>query len=507
MKNILKSLRQIGKPVDRSSSELVRQAPSSPAMLDVSKGIYLCGFARGGTTWARQVISSHPDIYEVPRQVLFRARTTADFTAEMMSAKLRVALDNVDDGIEQFCAAKRFVTKAPPNSEFLLEMMRAVPSAIFLYIVRDPRDVLVSHQRTGVAWTEAHRDFDMAAERTRGFYEGYLRARPSGPTLFKYEDLHQQFPSTFSGICDHIGVETPHELVDEIMRDVSFKARTGRSHEEKPGMNRRGVVGDWSASLTYSDAAKFSAMPFWVEMMAEHGYDWRQITLGSLLKEAAAQGLPAHRLDQGTMGGLVLWSLSDADWAYPPAVGERCRTALAASDAAGYPSLVMLGEEIPDKAVKALAPVLQGRPVALEVDVDKLESDEEKPLSTLMDACFPQIKEITGSVPRQSVVYGDTEPRVSAVAAQLRSHGLDSLCTRGTGSNFQFPVGMLRQTESAVITSIGLPESFDLREENCWTGVKDRLVVFLGKLAAVPIDAPLSLGFRDEFTDLRAVGK
>ena len=334
----------------RSSSRL--NSGVAELDLDASRGIYLCGFARGGTTWARRAIGAHQDVFEVPGQVEFGHSDGSDVDREHIDASLRSRIRTVNDGGASIVRARNFVTKSPPNSLIMDQIMAAVPNAKMLYIVRDPRDVLISHQRTGVSWTDALSDFDLAMNRTAGFYKGLLKAKQSGSVyVFRYEDLHQRFPHCFAGICNFLGLEAEPAEISRIMHATSFSTHTGREHEEQSGTHaRRGVCGDWVRHLTYSDAEQFRADPFWVDMMREHGYGWDRPSLGSMLDAASRAGIIGSTFNGGR-GLRIVLSLSGGAWDYPDAMIKRLNDVVEAAKRLGYPIILSVDGGVDKRAV------------------------------------------------------------------------------------------------------------------------------------------------------------
>ncbi|MCG8492423.1 MAG: sulfotransferase domain-containing protein [Sneathiellales bacterium] len=318
-----KTVRQNARKEKIGQSGILNAFPSEN--IDFSKGIFLGGFARGGTTWSRRVLAAHPEIFEVPGQVEFHnlkqgisKKTLARKLSKVASAKNSV-----------YELPSRFVTKSPANSVVLPEMLTAVPEAKFLYIIRDPRDVLISYQRTGAQWTDQQSSFDAAMGRTRRYFEGFAAIQDS-PSVhsFKYEDLHQDFKKITSEIFDFLGVSRDDDIVQACLEETDFGKATGRQHQEKQGHMRKGVVGDWANYLTYSDAERFKSDPFWAEMMADYGYDWNLLSGERLLRDLVGRiGNGAGQ--SGSINGFsVILSIEGADWTYPLAVRDQFTQAI-----------------------------------------------------------------------------------------------------------------------------------------------------------------------------------
>jgi len=106
--------------------------------MDMRKMVFVTGFARGGTSWLRSCIASHPDIEKIPKEmVIFR------------NCNDRKEIERIiDQAIQEHgLKAPFYVNKAPANAPYVGKACRLFPEAKFIYIIRDPRDVFISHKR------------------------------------------------------------------------------------------------------------------------------------------------------------------------------------------------------------------------------------------------------------------------------------------------------------------------------------------------------------------------
>src|SRR5678816_3694929 len=107
--------------------------------MDMSRMIFVTGFARGGTTWLRNSIGTHPQISRIGSElVLFREH-----------AGDRAAMEKViDEKVrDQELPGPYFVEKSPANAPHIDEAVKLLPESKFVFIIRDPRDVFISHKR------------------------------------------------------------------------------------------------------------------------------------------------------------------------------------------------------------------------------------------------------------------------------------------------------------------------------------------------------------------------
>ncbi|MGH9341375.1 MAG: sulfotransferase family protein, partial [Acidobacteriota bacterium] len=187
----------------------------------LEKLIFVTGFARGGTSWVRDCIASHPDIEGIPHEmVIFRMLNNYDtsaFDSKNLVSDLR---SQIYDELRQTVAkldsrSHYFVNKAPANAPYLGKAARLIPEAKFIFVIRDPRDVLISHQRGNQEWMRgSNSTVEGCMKKCRKYFSGYSEAAelPS-VLLIKYEDLHQAFIETLSHVFDFIGVSSDADLI------------------------------------------------------------------------------------------------------------------------------------------------------------------------------------------------------------------------------------------------------------------------------------------------------
>lgn len=147
----------------------------------LEKLIFVMGFARGGTSWVRDCIASHPDIEQIPHEmVMFKSLKDYPCTVSEDKELASVLRARISDELEQAVAnidtnARYFVNKAPANAPYLGKAAYLLPEAKFIFVVRDPRDVLVSHQRGNEEWMRgANSTVEGCMRKCRRYYEGYI---------------------------------------------------------------------------------------------------------------------------------------------------------------------------------------------------------------------------------------------------------------------------------------------------------------------------------------------
>jgi len=257
--------------------------------VDPSRLVFVTGFARGGTSWLRNCLAAHPDATLVPDELgLFRRFDTRDQVT-------RALRDYLAAHAELAASGGKLIEKSPANAPYLQRGARLLPEARFVFIVRDPRDVLVSHQRGNRPWMRgANSTVEGCARKLKRYYEGYaLAAHLPNVTLVRYEDLHQDFHHTLRRLLEFVGLGASDPAVlREIGRKEHFAGGTGRAHvEDRDAAARKGVVGDWVAHLLPKEVRWFERSPFWRRFMSAHGYSGRSTTFRQVIEAARAAGL------------------------------------------------------------------------------------------------------------------------------------------------------------------------------------------------------------------------
>lgn len=449
--------------------------------IDFSKGIFLCGFARGGTTWSRRVLAAHPEIFEVPGQVEFH-NLKQGISKDTLARKLS-NVASVKNRVYEL--SKRFVTKSPANSVVFPDMLAAAPEAKFLYILRDPRDVLISYQRTGAQWTDQQSSFDAAMGRTRRYFEGFAAVKDNPSVhFFKYEDLHQDFKKTARDIFSFLDVSKGDDILQTCLEETDFGKATGRQHQEKQGHMRKGVVGDWANYLTFSDAERFKSDPFWAEMMADYGYDWNLLSGEKLLQDLANKK-NSEAFEFGHPSGLsVILSIDGADWTYPLAVSEQFSQAISWCQKHQIDYALGVPVTTDDKTLSKLKDVV---PVCKKIAlIEESGTEEAEGKETDLKRRLEKLSLFFKQINAETLLYyrRDTEDVDSnEVFEELNIHPL-----KGNGP--------LIEEKNGSLLCHSLDSSFDIRKLGN-KGIENPVgLTLLLRPAAVSVRAPLTLGFR-----------
>ncbi len=281
-------------------------------MSHLNRMIFVTGFARGGTSWLRTCISSHPEIQMIPREMpLFREHHSNRRAVEQAIEKaIR------DNDLTGPC----FVNKAPANAPFVGKAARTLPESKFVFIIRDPRDVFISHKRGNQKWMGGRNStVSGCMGKIQRYYEGYLDAADLPNVLMvAYEQLHQDFHATMARVFRFIGVDTDKAMLDQVFEKNRFWTVASRHREDRASSRRKGVVGDWVEFLSADEQQWFKENAYWIEFMADHGYSWQYPSYEKIFQAMLEANV--HFLDEGDLidqrfdsSGLNVFVANDID--------------------------------------------------------------------------------------------------------------------------------------------------------------------------------------------------
>jgi tetratricopeptide (TPR) repeat protein len=229
-----------------------------------SSHVFILGFARTGTTLLETILASNNHVVALDEKDCFpedakgllrtdkglRELATSD---ESMLARLRDGYWNKVCEFGPSVGGKVFVDKWPFNSRRLPLIARMFPEAKVLFMVRDPRDVILScFRRSFVMNTDTFEFLELedCARHYAGIMSLVAEAREKLPLDMldvRYENLVANFDATVSGICDFVGLRW-----DESMRDfrhaadgtIDLNAQSGK--QVRAGLYSSGA-GQWRA--------------------------------------------------------------------------------------------------------------------------------------------------------------------------------------------------------------------------------------------------------------------
>jgi len=165
--------------------------------------------------------------------------------------------------------------KTPGHALWLPQIRELFPRARVLFIVRDPRDVVVSYDDR---WDEGRRDTDyiLSTAALLKYYLRHLLHHPAFPSeqvrWVKYEVLTAQPAAELEQICDFLGVDFEQSMLAFYRRHANVEHDTpdGRYHAllSKPATTEK--IGRYREALSLSQIALIER--FLAEEMLAVGY-------------------------------------------------------------------------------------------------------------------------------------------------------------------------------------------------------------------------------------------
>lgn len=255
---------------------------------------FIGGAPRSGTTWLQQILDAHPDIdcrgeglfsatlagpldrLVAHRRQALHAKNSglfahtvgyplpddADADALLGTAVLLSLGRHVDDP-----GPRALGEKTPENVFLFPRLHRLFPTARFIGIVRDPRDVLASawcrfgQPAPGEDENRARLAFVRSAlpslnEGARAMLE-IQASHPDSCLVVTYESMISDGAEMVACLFRHLDVRHDPDVVERCLAATSFVAMSGRrpGDERREQFLRKGIVGDWRNLLSPDVAA------------------------------------------------------------------------------------------------------------------------------------------------------------------------------------------------------------------------------------------------------------
>jgi hypothetical protein len=279
---------------------------------------FVCGVTRSGTTLLRLMLDSHPELaipgetHWVPKLIkaFERSKKTHEDTVNLIvdhkrwgdfhldAAELReriYALDPVTaaDAIRAFYmlyaereGKARYGDKTPGYVKEMRRIQRVLPEARFIHIIRDGRDVSLSHLRMN--WGP-----ETYAESARLWRNRIRKAHRVAPSIHHYREVHfEELVSDTEGVlrrvCDFVELDFDPVMLDyheraegrlaEKARELPRKNRPPQpaearleSHRLAKEPPRSDRIGMWRERMTAEEVAEYEAVAG--DMLVELGYE------------------------------------------------------------------------------------------------------------------------------------------------------------------------------------------------------------------------------------------
>jgi hypothetical protein len=311
-----------------------RNRPPAPAP-------FVCGVTRSGTTLVRLMLDSHPELaipgetHWLPKLIkaFERSKQSADDAADVIIDHKRWGdfhLDGDDvrariqrlhpvtaaDAIRAFYLTyaeregkTRYGDKTPGYVQEMRRIQRVLPEARFVHIVRDGRDVSLSHMRMN--WGP-----ETYAASARLWRNRIRKARKMAPSIDHYmeihfEDLVADTEGVLRGVCEFVELDYDPVMLDyheraegrlaEKARELPRKNRPPQpaearleSHRLAKEPPRSDRVGMWREQMSSEDVAEYEAVAG--DMLAQLGYELASEAGEARAAEKGAKPKPAAAL-------------------------------------------------------------------------------------------------------------------------------------------------------------------------------------------------------------------
>ncbi|XP_071370172.1 amine sulfotransferase-like [Centroberyx affinis] len=232
--------------------------------------VFLITYPKSGTAWLQQILvqimdAAHPDQVE---------DTTNRVRVPWLEER------TVDDPHRERPDPRLFGSHLPPD--MLPHGVRAKRIKV-VYVMRNPKDVLVSLYHFAHSWTmlEAPKSFEDFFQQ---FLDGdvymgpwfdhvreYYTARDQMDILFlKYEDILKDLRGEVVKLCAFLGKDLTDEAIDQVVEASIFKnMKTNpkanykdlvETQRYKKETMRKGVAGDWKNFFTVAQNERFDQM-------------------------------------------------------------------------------------------------------------------------------------------------------------------------------------------------------------------------------------------------------
>jgi len=297
----------------------MNSATSSPVSVDpeqiLLRPLFIVGAPRSGTTWVQRLLLSHPAIrggqesnffcafgpilhmYRYGEQPGRLAGLPNYWTEPQLIDEIRGLWRRTMQGFiapgPDGTPPALLVEKTPGHALFMDVIMKVLPEARFVHVIRDSRSVaasLLAAKKDDWAkmWAPTK-----ARDAALTWYQHVTAARKFGKTLppekymeVFYEDFHANPAANLTRLLDYLNLPLPAARVNEIVAEQSFEkqkaiggtpfARLGKFENAKitepKGFFRSGKADGWRQELSWRQ--KLTVWRFTRRLMASCGYKW-----------------------------------------------------------------------------------------------------------------------------------------------------------------------------------------------------------------------------------------
>lgn len=246
--------------------------------------VFLCGFARAGTTLLGQILDSHPRFLTLEEKPLLLEGMREFLAAPGGIARLAALSDAQCEPYRALywrhareqggeIAGRILVDQTPLNSLHLALIARLFPGAPVVFAIRDPRDVVLSCFRRLFAVNPYTFEF-LSLDRAARFYDATMRhvllAREKLPLRFhdiRNEDLVADFDGRMRALCTFLEVDFDPAMARFAERSKSRGVATPSATQIARGLSSEGI-GQWRRYATQME----TVLPLLAQWVQHFGY-------------------------------------------------------------------------------------------------------------------------------------------------------------------------------------------------------------------------------------------
>jgi tetratricopeptide (TPR) repeat protein len=251
----------------------------------VKAHVFMAGFPRSGTTLVQNILEGHPDVVALQEHPLLQ-ESLRDFLSNDEGRRRLATLG--PDGLATYRAhywqrvaargidvrGRVFVDNRPLSSLQILLVAKLFPDAKVMFMLRDPRDVVLSCFRSAFAMGPATFEF-LKLDRAARLYGAVMELCESYRDVLglAWHDLHHEtlvdeFDGELDRLCRFIGIDPRPEMRDFAERAKTRDIHTRSAPQVRRELNREGI-GQWQ---NYAADMKpvLSTLKPWVRKL---GYD------------------------------------------------------------------------------------------------------------------------------------------------------------------------------------------------------------------------------------------
>jgi hypothetical protein len=267
------------------------------------KYFFVVGCPRSGTTWLRMLLGQHPAVAATRETHLFDNYIAAQQAAWDGAARRAIGLpaEITEDQFTTLCAhfaggVMRYISEANPDAKVLVEktpahvlhvplILKLLPEAYFIHLIRDPRAAVASLCAAGRAWGRSWASA-VPAENARRWVRDVSAGREIASltdrnTTVKYEDLLE--PNGWHALQElfnWMGLEADDDFCRRAMTECTIDRLRKKREEDlesrglaktnATGSFRKGKADSWTDDLSMRDVEAIEY--FAGDLMHQCGY-------------------------------------------------------------------------------------------------------------------------------------------------------------------------------------------------------------------------------------------